>query len=565
MLKKILVTVMLTALLVVPAAAEISKELMDEIVEWVGPDVKTTLKIQTRVGKVMFQEKEAEPAPAVAKADKDRGYILFVRDMEENINYNSAPKKSELKDTLDTFCPLGSRKASSFAIYPLAGLGKVSVTFSDLKSAEGNVIPKQSISTRAAKYLGKFRGGIIHIEERLFVNTPVECKEGITRRFLFTVNVPLSAKPGDYSCEITVKPESKPASKLNYKLKVMPFTLEVNPNFSTGWYYLPGSDAKILEEDMQNMVEYGFNAAIAPGGSYSKAGGSDFSDLDKYYAAAKKTGMIGIHQVWSPSIPGKMFTPDYNQAYVAHLTNLVKWADAHKDFNYVYWVTDEPREVNDTGFNLNFAQTMQLINMCKQIKGLKITVTLMSDGEKGTDYTSMVPLLDIMQMHHNNKWGPKIIALGRKLNNYCTYNSGTGRWEYGFHSWRIGSRGKYEWHWQWSGNIFDPTFSQYVYVFRSKLGLHTSPTYERSSEGAVDYKYLYTLDKRVKAALAGSDDKKKKTAGEAKAYLDGLYSKIPDFEVSKASGGADAGADVSGMTQLEGWRWKLAQYLAALN
>jgi hypothetical protein len=248
------------------------------------------------------------------------------------------------------------------------------------------------------------------------------------------------------------------------------------------------------------------------------------------------------------------------------LTDLARWSEAHKDFKFVYWVTDEPREMNDTGFNLNFAQTMELVKICKQVKGLKCMVTIENNGEKGTDYPAMVQLLDATLKYHSNKNGWKIIEAARKLNTYYTYNSGVGRYDYGIHAWRIGSLGKYEWHWQFGGiDTFSPAFTQSVYVYRYKDDLFTSPMYERASEGVTDYKYLYTLGKKIKEALAGTDEKKKKAAGEAKAYLDELYSKTPDFIESRFGNEGDAGLPITGNVQLEEWRWKLAQYLEALN
>ncbi|MEI7903996.1 MAG: glycoside hydrolase domain-containing protein [Candidatus Firestonebacteria bacterium] len=545
---------------------ELSRDIINEIMAQSNDNERSTVRIQLKIGKLYIGEyEETEPAPSASAIDKERGFILFDRNYLEAIYPNSNPKKSEIKNEFSGISAQNMPSILNFSIYPLEDLGNVNASVDDFVSKEGGKISKANIDLRVGRYLGR-GGSICYLKEGYTAKFPVLIKPGMARRVWLTVRVPAEAAPGYYETNVTLRTEKQKETRVKLVLKVLPIVMERKTDYSNGWFYGWWKDENELLEELTEMRKDGFNSAMAPAGTLT-AKGMDFTALDKYYEAAKKAGMDGIHQVFNPGgMSGVAGSKEFTDKYEIFCRELFAWGEKHPDFKYTLWITDEPREIDDTGWNLNFKQTMSLLDAASSVKGLSKTITLVGDGSAETDYPGMVPKLEWLQTHHW-KSSEKIITIARKLGTYWLYNSGVGRFEYGYHAWRTGAKGKFEWHYSWrQGDTFSPTYSQFAYVMRTpKNELVPSPSYLRSLEGSNDLFLLYMLEKKVAEGLRSDRADIKSAAARGEGYLKAMRVRVPDYIKTEMVTGAEAGNDNEPMKEMEQWRLELYRRLMAFN
>ena len=91
---------------------------------------------------------------------------------------------------------------------------------------------------------------------------------------------------------------------------------------------------------------------------------------------------------------------------------------------------------------------------------------------------------------------------------------------------------------------------------------------KRLVQGAVDYEYLWNLDRRIKAAEASDSAEAKRIAREAQQWLDDKLAQLPDG-VDYVRGDPKADMDVQGkfwpVHDLDKYRWQAAEYLMGIN
>src|SRR5262249_15832293 len=144
-------------------------------------------------------------------AEQSAGYILFSRELDREVTYNSAPgaEKTDSREVkINWLCTAGEYASGNFAIYPLKDCGEISVTASDLTGPNGK-IPGTSIRTRGIRYKMKRIGGRITSSYDYRPWLLVDFKSlaipaGVTRRFWITCKVPDATPAGTYTGQITL-------------------------------------------------------------------------------------------------------------------------------------------------------------------------------------------------------------------------------------------------------------------------------------------------------------------------------------------------------------------------
>ena len=95
-----------------------------------------------------FERVLHRPAGGAPPADDNgRGYVLFQRDLMQDVYYNDAPSPSEIgQQTLSVEAFAGQVVPASFAVLPLRDLGAGSIAVSALEGP-GAAIPPAAIPT----------------------------------------------------------------------------------------------------------------------------------------------------------------------------------------------------------------------------------------------------------------------------------------------------------------------------------------------------------------------------------------------------------------------------------
>ena len=95
---------------------------------------------------------------APTAAEKARGYVTFTRDVMKEVFYNDTPLKAELGKPAGADVFAGQYAPLTVSVLPLADLGKVSVSVSDLVGP-GGTVAASAIDVGAGREIAPFRGG----------------------------------------------------------------------------------------------------------------------------------------------------------------------------------------------------------------------------------------------------------------------------------------------------------------------------------------------------------------------------------------------------------------------
>ncbi|RAJ85602.1 hypothetical protein CLV59_102307 [Chitinophaga dinghuensis] len=157
------------------------------------------------------------------------GYLLFPEDREFPIKMtDDLPQRWIQKGPSQSFkgqADKGEYYAFQLGVYALKALNDVKITFSDLKTADGKVIPSSQtscINTTGTTY-----------DAHPFTNQ-VNVEEGKIQALWCGIDVPQQAQPGNYQGIVTIKPQGMPAMPVRVYLTVTP-KLAVNGGANEPW------------------------------------------------------------------------------------------------------------------------------------------------------------------------------------------------------------------------------------------------------------------------------------------------------------------------------------------
>ena len=587
----------LAGLVVMPAGDEAGfKKLCDEI-------------RQQRI-KLFYSPLYFDPHPAPQKKADDGACLLWAPNVTDVIQPWTVPTDAErATKALDLKAAQGERINTRVCVTAFDDLGSGDIEISDLKGP--GVIPASEIRRYYQNYRVEGTGAD---EMALLPWTKIRFEAGLTWAYWLWIHVPADAPAGKYSGTLSFKPEKGGAQTMPIQLEVYPFQLDEIP-VSYGMFYGPwefpaGFDRrKLIREQFVFMREIGFTAvttglshvnALKGNGSVDVTFDPLLVELSKEVGFGKIPGQtqLGAYGVglareiarlmgFRPAVdlnPGIEFTKKEElKGYYQDALRQYKTFVDKMGVQAAVWTVDEPREAPNP-WNRNLEQT-NIYGDWAHEAGVKTFVTPMSDTSGNLDYSTVVDHHDIIAVHAYEgakKLIEKSSAPGKTL---YFYNTGKDRLSWGFYSWRMNCKGRWEWHWSFSETsevAGYPTPEEWYSPFAGKNCLaQMAPfnefpgaflfksAYFNMADGITDYAYIVTLEKRI--AAAQNDAGKSKTVAEASAFLESLRKSIPQFPQVANMSSPDAGALVGAglntpvMVLCAPWRRKIAEFLIALK
>jgi hypothetical protein len=580
----------LAALIVLPAAQEAEFK-------------KLAATIRAERIHIFYSGLRLEPQKKPQKKDGDGAYLCYVPDQTREIGPASAPSDAERAGkSIDLAAAPGQRLTFRVAVTPFENLGKCRLALSALKGPAEIPVSAARIYFQDYRVRGEGVG-----ESALMPSAEINIEKGVSWCWWAWLKVPDDAKPGEYSAMATITPANGAPATLPVKLTVYPIKLEDNLPYSFGMYYNVPNSKKLAAEQLEFMREIGLNAVEGEGLSVT-AVSNDAATVQfdtSEYELAKAAGMGRSPEQFSilytlsslRSIGRKMgYSGDKLDANPGFETTDPHFKALSLDFAkkaapllkqcpipVLAWSVDEPRETPNP-WNRTLLHTNMINDWLHEGGIFPVKVTPMGDTQGGKDYTPLVDHTDVIATHAG-KGSEKLMTLAiEKKKILWLYNTGMDRLSWGFYNWRVGSKGRWEWHFcfwgpgtnngyvngeEWYNPFTLPDgFAPHAPANNRGAMLFKS-VYLTASEGITDCAYITTLEKVI--AAADGNAAKAATVAKAREFLDGLKKKIPflpDVQgIASAAEGAAVGKGLSSRDAefCEDWRRQIAAFLIELK
>jgi len=501
---------------------------------------------------------------AAAEPDQKRGFVLFERDLNNDVFYNDKPAAGEVISKLQNTGFKGQSVPMDLGIVPLQDLGRVTVTVGDLSDGNGAKIPGSSFDVGYIAYRvtrTTYEGTMYTMSPRYIrLDNSIAMPKDITRRFWLRVNVPPTAAPGEYKGQVTIATENAGKCELPIELKVLHGSLDatdipagpIGHSLGIRW---PGNDpeaaawnAKLTETSLRMLHDCGFTSftgmpEIVYKGFKDGKGDFDFTTGDKQMKQARSIGFnmpilsycgfngLNIYKQDLDAMKAAGFK-DYSEFLKAVFTAVQKHADENNWLPVYYVLGDEPAGKEDI-----LAATENAKAYHKAFPSGPPWFTLF-DSCVATDPDN--PHLQLASNYHAVAWGGfgegSVNALHKLGGQFGMYNWFT-RWGYGSHLFKavkqFDCKFLVSWHWNCAGG--DPYFGldnredDFCWVNATPDGrLMSTPVFERVREGMTDYRCLITLDRlaREKADTPAGKEARalinKRMASFELGFIDGL-------------------------------------------
>jgi hypothetical protein len=443
-------------------------------------------------------------------------------------------------------------------------------------------------------------------------------EKGVTQCYWLWMQIPADAAAGVYKANFTFSTAIGKTAAIPVELEVYPFKLEETLPVSYGFYYggpsnpQPPEDVRRqkIKEQLELMREFGLTAVPVGGPRVIKVDAQNrkvalsFDTL--FYELAKEVGMakspeqmlmgnqLGMARSIGRALPGsigakvdqnpglELKQPEFKDIYMDGLGQYKKFLTS-MNMPVAVEVVDEPREVPNP-WNRNLADTIAYADMMKQA-GITTFCTPMGDGGGGLDYTVLPEHLDIDSVHAYPGSKGQIEKTRKNGKTLWFYNTGKDRFSWGFYNWKMDSKGRWEWHFNWEGDgdaVGGYPCDEWYNPFVARNGCAASAPYAKYRgailyrgdflnicEGVNDYAYICTLQKAIERNLKAGGNAA--VAKEAQDFLAALKKAIPDFPhvkgmASEADGAlVGMGIEDEAAQKVDEWRAKIAEYLKKLK
>ncbi|MGO9109079.1 MAG: zinc ribbon domain-containing protein [Thermoguttaceae bacterium] len=466
--------------------------------------------------------------------DRQRGYLVFQRNYMQEVYYNDRPRKEEIGRPLHGSAFAGEYEPLTMTLRPLANLGKVRVTASDLAGPAGT-IPAAAIDMGYVSYRISrvtMDGAIYTIRPRLIMpGGTVEMPNDIARRFWLTVKTPIDAKPGLYKGFVAIEPQRCGAAQIPVEFHVRKGTLDpvdvpagpwgctINTPWDGGDPAAAAHNTQMFRKSLRKIREYGFTACsgiptIAYRGFEAGRPVLDFSLADVQMKAAKELGFLAVVG-YGAGVSG--FDPyyqdtaqmtaagfqDYSEFIKAVYTEIQKHADQNGWIPVYYNLGDEP-----VGDDLRRAAENAEAYRRAFPKGPPYFTA--ASSFTGSDRQD--PHLRLSQALHVADWNGHDEAAVRTLhasgNDWAFYNGGN-RWTFGTYMYKAAKQFdmKFRLSWHWNCVAGDPYYAldcredDYAWCNSSPDGqLIPAVEFEWFRQGLGDYRRLITLARLARQA-----------------------------------------------------------------
>jgi len=548
-----------------------------------------------------------KPRTLPKRQEGDGDFVLFVPEASRGIQPWTGPNANERKRArLDFAAAPGERCVLRLAVTPFRDLGRCRLELGDLKGP--GVIPASSVRGYFANY--RYDGKDIS-EMALLPSLAPVIEDGVSQCFWLWLSIPDTAAAGKYQGTFVFHTEAGAKVDVPVECEVYPFRLKNDLPASFGMYYgerqhppFPAEERRrLLKEQLQWMREVGFTAVPAPAPTVLGLKGGDQVSLrfdTLMYELAREVGMaarpeqklmatqLGMARAIGRRLPGsqgakvdqqpgiELRQPEFERYYK-------NAAGQYRDFltktglPVAVEICDEPRETPNP-WNRNLADSLHYARLLREVGCITTFITPMSDGNSGKDYSVFPEHVDIVSIH-GWKASEKLLRRTHELKKTLwLYNTGMDRLSWGFYNWRVGSTGRWEWHFSFPSDDahggypgrewHNPFTGLHGYASNAPDshpgGMLFQSAFLRASEGITDYAYLHTLEEALKTS------KNTETAKKARVFLDALKRIVPEFpEVKGLANPEDAalvglGLNDAVQQHLPAWRKTIAEFLKEL-
>jgi len=455
----------------------------------------------------------------ISQKEKDKGYIFFLTDYEQDTYQTTIPEPEQIKRTKAIYASLDEYEPVTFAVRPLKNLGTAKVEVSDFRSTN-TVLSKENFDIRVVRHLS--RRGFNQIDYRIIPQIlkkfdTVELAEGITREFFVITHIPENTEPGDYTGTIRLKSNNDTIDEtINVSLTVYPFTLDESEYVFCFFGTIP--DIKVA----RMLRDFGFNSFS--GGSrielkgFAKDGTPqlDLAGADKYMKMLKRAGYtqegwgyggLGITHIRYTKDEGFFgkYERETGLSYVELLRNVFDAVEKHAKEQIwlasVYNLVDETRNVEHA--KRQVAQINAIDEASSWVKtGGAFSVSYRKGRNPDNYHQWIFEALDASSLNNHNE---SVMEQARNMGKEVyIYNQGQSRYSFGAYQWsefRKGVKGRQQWHLhiQHGFQFFDLDGREpdTGVLYYGQDGPIPTLAFIRCAEGADDFYYCQSLYNRI--------------------------------------------------------------------
>lgn len=591
----------LCALIIYPA--ELEKDMAEELAQ---------LRAARKRSVPVVCEQPARQVPeGVTAADRKRGYVLFARDLAQPVLPGSAPQEGEAVSELSTFLAPGQYDSLRFSLHPLAPVGAVTVTATDLVGPSGSRLKANGdLELGVVRYV---ESSLSQVEYRYTIKpgpiqprNPMPVPAGVTTSWCLRVHAPATAAPGLYRGKVRVVPSTGAACDLSLVVRVLPLKLGPTPitaglyHFDHTYWYLywwrkcfADADGWLREQTFQHeaddfelLKQYNINSlalcddfrsqiSITPEGEvtlpddhrfvqwmdlYTKAG---MGPMPWYGFSAVSTSYLA-KGLYGPKFTE--FSPQWDKAYKSLISWVKQKEKEHRWPEVIIYLSDELSNEGAKGAE----QGRQLVQTTKDLPGIRTIASMNGPWER-----VMLPGLKIAMPNHAFPITTQTVDEIRKAGcELWFYNIGNGRVVWGLYPWRMGAKGRFQWYHRYSvtqpWNTFDGDSPYNVTWLTAGKPL---PTLElvQTSQGLDDLRYVTALEQALARARQSGKPAALKAAVAAQKDLDELRDLLPDNvklligEMDPKEAGRPAIGNFASGRYLDRQRWLVASHILALQ
>lgn len=477
------------------------------------------------------------------------GFVLFRKPTNEGIYPTDIPRAAERVAALEAFAAAGQNESVWLSLHALKDAGPVSLKVSNLQDG-GNTIDASKVDIRVARYIfqdvnGKgpnpdyrYRIAALPLDKR----EKLPLFQGHNWTWCLGIQVPENAPAGVYHGTISVVTvDGRELASRPLTLRVLPFHLEPLPNLQ-GYYYLPEEpwyavfwnrnvygknithDPTLLEIIKENEKrEFAFMKSL---GLNSIAFGDDLRGdlayrdgevslkmndrlsfwMDLYKEAGFSTmPWYGFNPLgsavgsanrlsWLDDSLKPPHTGHWHQAYRSLVRNVASRAKERGWPEILFYFSDELSNEGQQGAKLGVALGQSL----REVDGIRTIASMNGPAEK-----IMVPHVDIAMPNFAFPLNDDIFEfMGKSNTEMWLYNCGAQRLMLGFWVWRMGVKGRYQWHYRpWVAIPWDDpgggALSKFAISYPSPEGPVPTIASDAARAAINDHRYMTTLEKSV--------------------------------------------------------------------
>ncbi len=554
------------------------------------------------------QRPELDPPAETSEMERQRGYVVAEVHCSDDLTPWSEPAAAASRERIELFATPGEQEQASFAVFGLRDLEDVTFTLGKLNSEDGAVLPGNAVTpglVQFAPWHAEQRDAASYaVRECLILPLhPTFIGERTCKRFWITIDTPEDATPGVYRGTITVTAANAPPAEMELALRVIPVKLETPPverfmYFGTMYYladaYLPNNDEERYWEAMRAEVrfmrdnQYCRAECIIPRGSSSvkiedeQVVSVDMSDTQRLMeilreedawprdaAMTCRTGILNIMfggHFSRPNNPGVEFIPTEQgrEKYRQAIRYIDDYAKAHDWPEIAFECLGEVTNYGEQG--KQFA-----IDVHTLLHEMGVSNTLRGNGPM-----DMAAIERGLVKYPQPNWAmmyPQQLRTMRETGDALwAYNFTRSRFSMGWFCWRHGiTRASYEsgvYANGQPGNVFEIGTMFPMGLPTSMTTIEPTVWLKRLVQGAVDYEYLWNLNRLIRRARASDRAEAKRIADEAQAWLDEKLDDIPAGS-TYVSGDPRSDRDVQGkfwpVHDLDRYRWRIARYMMEIE